>query len=189
MSEMSREQAVGETLTRMQRVLLEQGYDYVQARMEGWPLRPVVMARDEHAVLIGPFPLPVQLNPLELTDPHLGILLAGAARADEAAVGTFLASLPCQSAYVDAVGGGTAARGQLPSLSKENLRRYVDASRDAKLAAHYNCPDLIARLGEQDAFYRAGKAISEDSFVGGSKGQPKSGSRDYAKELYPNQQN
>ena len=46
-----------------------------------------------------------------------------------------------------------------------------------------NNPEIIR------AFYRAGKAISEDSFVGGSKGQPKSGSRDYAKELYPNQQN
>lgn len=44
-----------------------------------------------------------------------------------------------------------------------------------------NNPEIIR------AFYRAGKAISEDSFVAGSQGRPASG-RDPAKSLYPNQQ-
>lgn len=44
-----------------------------------------------------------------------------------------------------------------------------------------NNPEIIR------AFYRAGKAISEDSFVAGSQGKPAAG-RDPAKSLYPNQQ-
>ena len=43
-----------------------------------------------------------------------------------------------------------------------------------------NNPEIIR------AFYRAGKAISEDSFVAGSQGKPSS-ARDPAKSLYPNQ--
>jgi hypothetical protein len=44
-----------------------------------------------------------------------------------------------------------------------------------------NNPEIIR------AFYRAGKAISEDSFVAGSQGKP-AGYKDPAKSLYPNQQ-
>lgn len=44
-----------------------------------------------------------------------------------------------------------------------------------------NNPEIIR------AFYRAGKAISEDSFVAGSQGKPSS-YKDPAKSLYPNQQ-
>jgi hypothetical protein len=44
-----------------------------------------------------------------------------------------------------------------------------------------NHPEIIR------AFYRAGKAISEDRFVASSNGGPP-GSRDLAKSLYPNQQ-
>jgi len=44
-----------------------------------------------------------------------------------------------------------------------------------------NNPEIIR------AFYRAGKAISEDSFVAGSQGKPTSG-RDASKSLYPNMQ-
>lgn len=44
-----------------------------------------------------------------------------------------------------------------------------------------NNPEIIR------AFYRAGKAISEDSFVAGAQGRP-SAMRDPAKALYPNQQ-
>jgi len=43
-----------------------------------------------------------------------------------------------------------------------------------------NHPEIIR------AFFRAGKAISEDRFVAASNGGP-AGSRDYAKSLYPNQ--
>ncbi|CAB4131906.1 putative protease [uncultured Caudovirales phage] len=44
-----------------------------------------------------------------------------------------------------------------------------------------NHPEIIR------AFYRAGKAISEDSFVAGAQGKPSS-YKDPAKSLYPNQQ-
>lgn len=44
-----------------------------------------------------------------------------------------------------------------------------------------NNPEIIR------AFYRTGKAISEDSFVAGTQGKP-SGYKDPAKSLYPNQQ-
>jgi len=44
-----------------------------------------------------------------------------------------------------------------------------------------NHPEIIR------AFYRAGKAISEDRFVSGNRGPAKTGERDYAKSLYPNQ--
>ena len=44
-----------------------------------------------------------------------------------------------------------------------------------------NHPEIIR------AFYRAGKAISEDSFVPGGKAPKGDGSRDIAKTLYPNQ--
>lgn len=45
-----------------------------------------------------------------------------------------------------------------------------------------NNPEIIR------AFYRAGKAISEDKFVPSGNGNPKQGVRDPAKSLYPNQQ-
>ncbi|NDD53500.1 protease, partial [bacterium] len=42
-----------------------------------------------------------------------------------------------------------------------------------------NHPEIVR------AFYRAGKAISEDRFVSGNRGPAKTGDRDFAKSLYP----
>lgn len=60
----------------------------------------------------------------------------------------------------------------------------------------FGTPELRALLNESQlgnhpeiirAFFRAGKAISEDKFVAGGTGRP-NGSKDAAKSLYPNQQ-
>jgi len=64
-----------------------------------------------------------------------------------------------------------------------------------KALGQFGTPELVSLLKETGlgnhpeivrAFYRAGKAISEDTFVKGSMTSPQS-NRDYASHLYPNQ--
>lgn len=69
------------------------------------------------------------------------------------------------------------AKKALDSFGTPELRTLLNES---GLGNH---PEIIR------AFYRAGKAISEDRFVPSGNGGRTSGARDPAKSLYPNQQN
>jgi len=68
------------------------------------------------------------------------------------------------------------ARKALDKFGTPALRTMLDES---GLGNH---PEIIR------AFYRAGKAISEDSFVPATGGGSPKGGKDYASSLYPNQQ-
>lgn len=67
------------------------------------------------------------------------------------------------------------AKKALDSFGSPELRTLLN---ETGLGNH---PEIIR------AFYRAGKAISEDKFVPATGGSP-AGSKDFAKSLYPNQQ-
>ena len=69
------------------------------------------------------------------------------------------------------------AKKALDSFGTPELRTLLNES---GLGNH---PEIIR------AFYRAGKAISEDRFIPAGNGGRTGGSRDAAKSLYPNQQN
>lgn len=87
-----------------------------------------------------------------------------------------------ESTKVDKEFGGEAlqenlavAKKALDTFGTPELRTLLNES---GLGNH---PEIVR------AFYRAGKAISEDRFVSGNRGPAKTGDRDLAKSLYPNQ--
>lgn len=109
-------------LVRVQRSLLNMGYQYIDGEISNWPLNLVLMQKDEQTVLIGPMipqtndRLSVNWNALAGKGKRIGLMLVGTNSIQSPEVRAFFDSTCGTVAYVDVVSGQMRLRRTRPGL-------------------------------------------------------------------------
>lgn len=142
-------------LMRMQRVLLDDGYEYVFGDEATWPDSAVMMSKGSLGVVVSPFGSGnLTLSDEMMRNPQLGLLLAGHSGPGDPFVQAFLSRHRGNVAYLDVSTGQWILQGKrFEPFGERMLDRFADPARDEALATKFDCRRLLAQTREAGEFY------------------------------------